>query len=149
MDWNRLKQGENPRIIRIASWIASPLVGLWVGGSLYALAVNAPDLFQRLGAWGVGALLVHYVFIRFTWRRRGESISSMEGSAFCGLLIAKSGAADLKVAEQRMYEVNNAKTEFVAEEAKSVVVEAALLVAATVQWGFGDLLSKMFFEWIA
>ncbi|WP_417600751.1 hypothetical protein [Pararhodobacter oceanensis] len=116
------------------------MVMSWIGFSVFAMINGLPDLFQRLGAIGVGAVICHYVYIRYTWRRRGESVSASEAAAFNNLLMAKTGVSDLGKAEEKMLLVHGWKDTFNKQEGRSVVVEGVLLILATLQSGFGDLM---------
>jgi hypothetical protein len=129
---------QNPRIVRLSVIAANLLVMVWIGFSLYALTSGNGALFQRLGAVGVGAVITHYVFIRYTWRRRAEHVASMETTTYAGTLFAKAKMADEARADENVKSVAKIRTDFNSDEAKSVVVEALLLVIATLQSGFGD-----------
>ena len=140
MDWDRLIIEENPKIIKTIGLSAKILVGVYVGLSVFTLTQLNADVFQRLGSLGVGAFLFHYVFIRFTWRRRAESISTKESSAYTSLFIDGAKGADIEKSKQQLFDVTDEKRIFYDQESKSVVIEALLLLTATIQWGFGDLL---------
>ena len=116
------------------------MIGAWVFGSFYTVILLDATLFQRCGALGVGALMSHYVFIKYTWSERRYYSLVSEIYAISGFM--DEIAVDDKYLEEESRDIHKIRreiTQLTESESTSTAIEISLLILATIQWGFGDM----------
>ncbi|MCK4861925.1 MAG: hypothetical protein KAS85_08460 [Rhodobacteraceae bacterium] len=120
--------------------IAPVMIGAWILGSVYAVNLLDATLFQRCGALGVGALMSHYVFIRYTWSERRYYSLVSEIYAISRIMNGKTGDNKyLDDASQDLHKIREEITQLTKSESTSTAFEISFLILATIQWGFGDM----------